>query len=213
MPNVDREVLKIPKNLADLQKMKDYLSIYTKDYTIQVLIGYISTYVFMQAFMIPGTIFLSLLAGALFGAYKGLILVIFSATAGASSCFFLSKVFGAPVAIWLWPQQIRFFRTEVAKHKGKLLNYMLFLRVTPTLPNTFINFASPIVGIPYHTFLLATLFGLIPASIMSVRAGLTLGQLQSLGDLYDTKTILFLFTIGLILILPTVLKRPQQRPQ
>ncbi|KAG2657082.1 hypothetical protein PVAP13_1KG286731 [Panicum virgatum] len=33
--------------------------------------------------------------------------------------------------------------TLVAKTREKLLNYMLFLRVTPTLPNTFINFAVP----------------------------------------------------------------------
>jgi uncharacterized membrane protein YdjX (TVP38/TMEM64 family) len=46
---------------------------------------------------------------------------------------------------------------------------MLFLRVTPTLPNTFINLASPIVDVPYHTFLLATLIGLIPAAYVTVR--------------------------------------------
>lgn len=212
MPNLDPEAFKIPKNLADLQIMKEHLSEYTKDYTLQVLIGYISTYIFMQAFMIPGTIFFSLLAGALFGMYKGIVLVIFSATAGASACYFLSKMFGAPIAAWLWPQQIGFFRTEVAKRKGKLLYYMLFLRVTPTLPNTFVNFASPIVNIPYHIFFLATVFGLIPASFLSVRAGLTLGQLDSLGDLYDTKTISTLFIIGLLFILPTVLSRqPQNR--
>lgn len=46
---------------------------------------------------------------------------------------------------------------------------MLFLRITPTLPNTFINMASPIVGIPYGTFLSATILGLIPATFISVR--------------------------------------------
>ena len=50
-----------------------------------------------------------------------------------------------------------------------MLNYMLFLRVTPTLPNTFINFASPIVGVPYHIFFLATAIGLIPAAFVTVR--------------------------------------------
>jgi len=32
---------------------------------------------------------------------------------------------------------------QVAKRKEKLLNYMLLLGVTPTLPNTFLNFAVP----------------------------------------------------------------------
>ena len=58
---------------------------------------------------------------------------------------------------------------QVAKRKEKLLNYMLFLRITPTLPNTFINLASPIVDIPFHVFFLATLVGLIPSSYITVR--------------------------------------------
>jgi uncharacterized membrane protein YdjX (TVP38/TMEM64 family) len=57
---------------------------------------------------------------------------------------------------------------QVVKRREKLLNYMLFLRVTPTLPNTFINFASPIVGVPYHIFS-ATAIGLIPAAYVTVR--------------------------------------------
>jgi len=46
---------------------------------------------------------------------------------------------------------------------------MLFLRLTPTLPNTFINFASPIVDVPYHIFFLATVIGLIPAAYVTVK--------------------------------------------
>uniref|UniRef100_A0A2P2QR94 Uncharacterized protein n=1 Tax=Rhizophora mucronata TaxID=61149 RepID=A0A2P2QR94_RHIMU len=46
----------------------------------------------MQTFMIPGTVFMSLLAGALFGAVKGVALVVFAATAGASSCYVKGKL-------------------------------------------------------------------------------------------------------------------------
>ncbi|CAL9020371.1 unnamed protein product [Prunus brigantina] len=55
---------------------------------------------------------------------------------------------------------------------------MLFVRLTPTLPNTFINLASPIVDVPYHIFFLATIIGLIPAGYVTVRAGLALGELR-----------------------------------
>ena len=57
----------------------------------------------------------------------------------------------------------------MAKRRSGLLNYMLFLRVTPTLPNTFINVASPIVNVPYHIFFLATSIGLIPTAYVIVR--------------------------------------------
>ena len=42
----------------------------------------------------------------------------------------------------------------MAARRRDTLNYILFLRVTPLLPNTFINVASPIVGVPLAPFAL-----------------------------------------------------------
>ncbi|PIN06793.1 putative membrane protein [Handroanthus impetiginosus] len=230
MPASDYSFLKLPRSLEDLQILRDNLESYTSDYTIQVLVGYCLVYIFMQTFMIPGTVFMSLLAGALFGVFKGVALVVFTATAGASSCFFLSKIIGRPLVFSLWPDKLTFFQAQVivisckfiyfllpshwnmiflllqvAKRRERLLNYMLFLRVTPTLPNTFINVASPIVDVPYHTFFLATFIGLIPAAFVTVRAGITLGELQSVGDLYDFQSIATLFLIGVVSVTPTLI--------
>ncbi|RDX74469.1 putative membrane protein, partial [Mucuna pruriens] len=207
MPPAAYTNLKLPRTLSDLRLLKEHLSTYATNHTAQFILGYCSTYIFMQTFMIPGTIFMSLLAGALFGVVRGILLVVFNATAGASSCFFLSKLIGRPLVSWLWPEKLRFFQAEIAKRRDKLLNYMLFLRITPTLPNLFINLASPIVDVPFHIFFLATLIGLVPASYITVRAGLALGDLKSIKDLYDFKTLSVLFLIGFVSIVPTLLKR------
>lgn len=207
MPAAEYGKIKLPRTIADLRLLKDNLAMYANDYPAQFILGYCSVYIFMQTFMIPGTIFMSLLAGALFGVFRGLLLVVFNATAGASCCYFLSKLIGRPIVNWLWPEKLRFFQGEIAKRKEKLMNYMLFLRVTPTLPNLFINLASPIVDIPFHVFFLATVVGLIPASFITVRAGLALGELKSVKDLYDFKTLAVLFLIGSVIIFPAILKR------
>lgn len=193
-----------------------HLENYTSDYTVQVLVGYCAVYIFMQTFMIPGTIFMSLLAGALFGQLRGVALVVFAASAGASSCYFLSKLIGKPLVFSLWPDKLTFFQKQVSKRREKLLNYILFLRVTPTLPNTFINLASPIVDVPYHTFLLGTLIGLIPAAYVTVRAGIALGELTSLSDLYDTQSMALLFLIGVVSVTPALLGKdeaPEKTPE
>lgn len=207
LPDSDYSFLKLPRTIEDLQILRDNLETYTSDYTPQVLVGYCVVYIFMQTFMIPGTVFMSLLAGALFGIFKGMALVVFNATAGASSCYFLSKVIGRPIVFSLWPDKLTFFRAQVAKRRKRLLNYMLFLRVTPTLPNTFINLASPIVDVPYHTFFLATFIGLIPAAFVTVRAGIALGDLRSLSDLYDIQSIATLFLIGVVAVTPTLMNK------
>jgi uncharacterized membrane protein YdjX (TVP38/TMEM64 family) len=207
MPASDYSFLKLPRNLDDLQILRDHLENYTSDYTAQVLVGYCMVYIFMQTFMIPGTVFMSLLAGSLFGVFKGVALVVFTATAGASSCYFLSKLIGRPILSSIWPNKLKLFQAQVAKRRQRLLNYMLFLRLTPTLPNTFINFASPIVDVPYHIFFLATVIGLIPAAFVTVRAGLALGELQSVGDLYDFQSIATLFLIGIVSVTPTLVSK------
>lgn len=207
MPASDYSFLKLPRSLEDIQILRDHLEDYTSDYTVQVLVGYCMVYIFMQTFMIPGTVFMSLLAGSLFGVFKGVALVVFTATAGASSCYFLSKLIGRPLVSFLWPDKLSFFQAQVAKRRERLLNYMLFLRVTPTLPNTFINVASPMVDVPYHIFFLATFIGLIPAAYVTVRAGIALGELRSVGDLYDFQSIATLFLIGVVSVTPTLMSK------
>ncbi|GMI96171.1 hypothetical protein like AT4G17790 [Hibiscus trionum] len=207
MPASDYSFLRLPRTLEDLHILRDHLETYTSDYTIQVLVGYCVVYIFMQTFMIPGTVFMSLLAGALFGVLKGVALVVFTATAGASSCYFLSKLVGRPLVVSLWPDKLSFFQAQVAQRRASLLNYMLFLRLTPTLPNTFINVASPIVDVPYRVFFTATFIGLIPAAYITVRAGIALGELQSVGDLYDFNSIATLFLIGIVSVTPTLMNK------
>nr|CAH03736.1 Gtk16 protein [Gerbera hybrid cultivar] len=170
LPDSDYSFLKLPRTLEDLHILRYHLERYASDYTIQVLVGYCTVYIFMQTFMIPGTVFMSLLAGSLFGVLKGVALVVFAATTGASTCYLLSKLIGRPLILSLWPDKLVFFQDQVAKRpRMGCWNYMLFLRVTPTLPNRFINVASPIVDVPYHIFLMGTSLGINPAAYVTVR--------------------------------------------
>ncbi|KAJ9537613.1 hypothetical protein OSB04_030346 [Centaurea solstitialis] len=113
LPESDYSFLKLPRTLEDLHILRDHLESYTSDYTVQVLVGYCTVYIFMQTFMIPGTVFMSLLAGSLFGVFKGVALVVFAATAGACSCYFLSKLIGRPLILSLWPDKLVFFQDQV----------------------------------------------------------------------------------------------------
>lgn len=45
------------------------------------------------------------------------------------------------------------------KHKDDIFNYMVFLRVTPFLPNWFINIAAPVINVPIWPFWLGTFLG------------------------------------------------------
>jgi hypothetical protein len=46
---------------------------------------------------------------------------------------------------------------QMAAYRDSLLYFMIFLRITPLVPNSFVNMASPVVGIPFHIFFFGTL--------------------------------------------------------
>lgn len=59
-----------------------------------------------------------------------------------------------------WGTNILFiYLFQVDKHRDSLLNYIIFLRITPFLPNWFINMTSPVIGVPVFPFVFGTFLG------------------------------------------------------
>lgn len=81
----------------------------------------------------------------------------------------------------------------IEQNKDNLFFYLLFLRITPLLPNWLINLAGPIVGIPLKTFIFATLFGLMPANIIHIQMGSQLSEIDRIG--FDFKVKIYLIIL------------------
>lgn len=168
-------------------------------------------YVIMQTFAFPGTISLSLLSGALFGHAIGFVMTALISTVGSSCCYSMSWLLGRPLVQAIWPQKTEHFRNEVQKRRGQLFNYLLFLRLTPVLPNTFINVASPMVGVPLRHFFAATLIGCAPNNFMASKAGDHLSEMNDLSDLYDSRMLGLGLTVGVVALLPILLQHRYDR--
>ena len=79
----------------------------------------------------------------------------------------MSYLMGRALAFWIWPKRVAAFQKEIAKRRSHLLNYMVFLRITPFVPNVFINITCPIVNVPYRTFALGTFLGTLPNNFIA----------------------------------------------
>lgn len=202
--------LKPPNGLNDAVVLRDILSDYSKENEFHVALVVSSLYIFMQCFAIPGSITLSLLSGALFGMYKGLALVSLVNLLGSSLCFAINTQVGRSIAYRVWPNKIKAFEREVDKRRSQMTNYMFFLRVTPFLPNTFINVASPVVHVPYTSFAIGSVLGCLPNNFMAVKAGMHLSELGSLSELYDPNTIAIFAVIGFLVVLPALVTKPPE---
>lgn len=202
--------LKPPNSLEDAKVLKNVLQEYSADNPVHVGLAISSLYIFMQCFAVPGTITLSLLLGALFGFARGLVLVCAVNLIGSSLCFAINTQVGRSIAYRLWPVKVKRFALEVQKRKGQMTNYMFFLRVTPFLPNTFINVASPVVNVPYRAFAVGSVLGCLPNNFMAIKAGMHLSELNSLSELYDPNSVMFLAGLGFLVMLPALLTKPPE---
>jgi len=91
----------------------------------------------------------------------------------------LSAYTGKPIVAKLFPARLDGLQKQVDSHGANLLSFLIFLRVSP-FPNFLINIASPVVGVPLKSFMLATFLGLLPNTLALVSMGVTLKELTSL---------------------------------
>ena len=80
-------------------------------------------------------------------------------TLGASFCYFLSVLVARKLVMKYLNNRIQDWQKKVTSKKSDLLYYMIFLRVTPIVPNWFINLASPLIDIPLFQFAAGTFIG------------------------------------------------------
>lgn len=200
-----------------------------------VLASFCIVYITLQTFAIPGPIVLSILSGAMYPFLQAQLLVSFCATTGASLCFALSYFLGRGVFNRLFSSMIAKFKEKIAQNQSNLFYYLLFLRITPLLPNWFVNIASPLVDVKFKYFFLATLIGrrllhlffaavyicqlrvldvfsccfivgLIPANFLHISTGATLNS--AAGDSGGSNALNFaiLFSLQFVALLPTLFK-------
>ncbi|XP_076234645.1 transmembrane protein stas isoform X2 [Calliopsis andreniformis] len=201
------QYMKLPLHIEDAKNLGKLLSRYKDLYYVQVLAGLFITYIFLQTFAIPGSIFLSILSGFLFPFPLALFLVCTCSAVGASLCYLLSSLVGRRLLFKYFPDKAREWTLTVRKHKHHLFNYMLFLRVTPLLPNWFINLASPIIGVPLAPFIVGTFFGVAPPSFVAIQAGQTLHNLTSSSDAWSWNSILILCIFAVLSLVPVLFKQ------
>ncbi|KAL3290558.1 hypothetical protein HHI36_023950 [Cryptolaemus montrouzieri] len=170
------------------------------------MLGVFMVYVFLQTFAIPGSLFLSILSGFLFPFSVALSLVCTCSAIGASLCFLLSQLLGRKLIMAYFPERAQKWAVQVDKHRDNLLNYIIFLRVTPFLPNWFINLTAPVIGVPLMPFALGTFIGVAPPSFIAIHGGKTLQDMTSTDNAFNLNSLALLILFGGISLIPVILK-------
>lgn len=183
---------------------------YDQEFPEWALVLYVALYLLLQTFAIPGPLILSLVSGALWPLWKAQAVIMLCATVGASCCYLVSSFL--EIGQFLRranPDRFDQFRAKVltADKEGKLLYFMMFLRISPMLPNWFVNLVSPVAGVPLRTFAIATAFGLVPANVLHYNTGSQLFQMLSADEKTPAwQNFALLLLLQFLALVPTLFK-------
>ncbi|XP_018422381.1 PREDICTED: transmembrane protein 41A [Nanorana parkeri] len=204
--------LVFPSDLDELRELADFLQEYKREHHGYVTVLFCSAYLYKQTFAIPGSSFLNLLGGALFGPWQGLFLCCTLTSLGATFCYLLSRAFGKQIVVMYFPEKVSMLQRKIEENRSSLFFFLLFLRLFPMTPNWFLNLSSPILNIPVGQFFFSVLIGLLPYNFICVQTGSILSKIKSLDDMFSWGALLTLLAIALAALIPgTIVKRFSQQ--
>ena len=193
--------------IFDFNKILTFDTIKATYQDIQILINknyilyysaFFILYIVVTAFALPISLIKTLLAGALFGFWPGLILVSFASSIGSTFCFLFSRY-----ALRAYIQK-RFSNYLEKINKGIETDgwlSLLFLRLSPIFPFFIINLVFGLTKMKTLEFYVVSQIGMFIATAIFVNAGVQISNLNSLEEILSFKIVASLTVIGLFPLL------------
>ncbi|KAJ3370808.1 hypothetical protein GGF31_003834 [Allomyces arbusculus] len=207
-----RQHIRLPHTIAQLKQVAGEVAGLASTHRATVMAAYAVLFTFLQTFAIPGSLMLTLLAGALYPLPLALLLVSTCSAVGASACYILARACGRAVVSRLSPLRVAAWRREVDRHAHDLLPYMVFLRVTPLFPNWLVNVTAPHLGVPLRVFCAGTFLGVMPPGFVYVHAGASLQDLtEDKFRLWTPLNLAAMGMLGALSLLPVLVGRRRRR--
>jgi uncharacterized membrane protein YdjX (TVP38/TMEM64 family) len=146
------------------------------------ILAYMAVYIAAVAFSLPGALWLSLAGGLMFGTWAGGVIIVISATLGASGLFVAARyIIGDALRARPGPALQKF---EAAFNRDAW-SYMLVLRLLPIFPFFIVNLGAALVGVRFPIFLLTTFFGIVPGTFVFASIGNGISVLLQSGERPD----------------------------
>jgi uncharacterized membrane protein YdjX (TVP38/TMEM64 family) len=195
--------------LETLREHRDELLAYTRAHYGRMLLISFGVYVATVALSVPGAAVLSLAVGFLFGRWVGTALIVSAATMGATLVFLAARYLFADAARRRLGERGRRFM-EGFRHDA--VSYLLFLRLVPVFPFWLANLIPAFTPVRTRTYVLTTAAGILPGSFVFANLGESLGRIDSAGELVSPRVLLALGLLGVLALLPVLVRkfRPSQ---
>ncbi|MBI3836632.1 MAG: TVP38/TMEM64 family protein [Planctomycetia bacterium] len=165
--------------LANLAQQESQLRAFQRQHPVLVYGAAFLLYVVVTGLSLPGAAVLTLAYGWYFGLVRGVLVVSFASTAGATMAFLLSRFLFRDTIQRRFGDRLEKFDLAL-KREGPF--YLFTLRLIPAVPFFVINAVMGLTPIPTRTFWWVSQLGMLAGTTVYVYAGASVPTLQTLAD-------------------------------
>ncbi len=192
-----------------LREHRQALQVLVEAYPFVAPLTYVAIYIAVVAFSLPGGAVMTMSGGLLFGAVAGGLYAVVGATLGATAIFMIAKT---SVGDFLLARAGNGIQRMQKGFSENAMSYMFVLRLVPLFPFFLVNLVPAFLGVSLRIYLLATFFGIMPATFVYALAGSGLGSVFDRDEAFSAAGILTPEMIGaltglaLLALLPVAYK-------
>jgi pyruvate/2-oxoglutarate dehydrogenase complex dihydrolipoamide dehydrogenase (E3) component/uncharacterized membrane protein YdjX (TVP38/TMEM64 family) len=188
-------------NLTFIQQNFDYVSSVFAAHQVLFTVGFFAAYVAVTALSLPLATLLTLLAGALFGWWQGVLIVSFASSLGATLAMLIARYALSGFVSRRFGSYMDQINAGIAKDGAF---YLFALRLTPVVPFFIVNLLMGLTTIRAFTFYWVSQLGMLALTVVYVNAGTQLASLRSISDIANP---FLLGSLALLGLMPLVLKK------
>lgn len=134
-------------------------------------------YAVATVLLVPGSL-LTLAAGALFGVWRGTVIVLLAASAGATASFLIARYLARRRVLGRVSRDARFAAIDRAI-AAYGLRIVVLLRLSPVVPFSLLNYALGITSVRLRDYVVACL-AMLPGTLLYVYYGRVIGDIAAL---------------------------------
>jgi len=187
--------------LEKIKEIKDDVIALYDENPIKTALSFFGIYVAIAALSLPGAAILTLVAGAIFGLSKGVIIVSFASSIGATLAFLVAKLLLRDSVQNKFGKHLSTINNGIEKEGGF---YLFTMRLIPAIPFFAVNLVMGLTKIKTWTFYWVSQLGMLAGTFVFVNAGTELGKIESLGDILSPGLIFSFLLLG---IFPLIAKK------
>ncbi|WP_333850015.1 TVP38/TMEM64 family protein [Leclercia sp.] len=181
--------------LENLQARHQALLLYCQQAPIQSATLFFMLYVLVTTLSLPGAALLTLLGGALFGLWPGILLVSFAATLGATLAMLVSRYLLRDWVQRRFAGPMRTVNDGIARDGAF---YLFALRLMPLFPFFVVNLLAGVTTLEVRRYWWVSQLGMLPGAVVFLNAGHQLGQIASLRDILSPGVVFAFTLLGLL---------------